>query len=62
MTFTPDCVPARAGTPTPAGRHAATDPVTEWALAARDREREAYRALYEALYGPPPGIRQEATA
>ena len=62
MTFLPDCVPARAGTPTPAGRRASTDPVTAWALASRDREREAYRALYESLYPPPPGIRQEATA
>ena len=63
MTSIPDCVPARSWAPIPAGRHAATDPVTAWALAARDRERDAYRALYEALYGPPPpGSRQEATA
>ena len=63
MTFTPDCVPCPCGDSNP--RAAGTPPPTRspsWALAARDREREAYQALYEALYGPPPGIRQEATA
>ncbi len=61
MTSPPEHTPART-TPNAAGRGVATDAVTEWATASRDREREAFRAAYDALY-PPPAIRwQEATA
>lgn len=61
MTSPPERTPART-TPNAAGRGVATDAVTEWALASRDREREAFRALYDALYPPPAIRRQEATA
>ncbi len=62
MTSPPEHTPARSRPPNAAGRGVATDPVTEWAIASRDREREAFRDLYDALY-PPPAIRwQEATA
>ena len=61
MTSPPEHAPARSRPPNAAGRRVATDAVTEWALASRDREREAFRAL--AFAAPPPAIRrQEATA
>ena len=60
MTATSERAAARSRTPAAAGRRASTDPVTAWALADRDREREAYRALYEALY-PPPGDAERAS-
>ena len=63
MTFPPEHdAPARSRPPNAAGRRVATDPLVTWATASRDSERDAYLALYAALYPPPGADPQECAS